>query len=78
MAVKPVHLDRPKTPARHFYHIDIIRFLSALAVVIFHFGYINEHVDYGLIWPITWFGWLGVEPFFHFRLRDYQLSLSHS
>jgi exopolysaccharide production protein ExoZ len=51
-------------PSRYYYHIDIIRFLSALSVVCFHFGYINEVADFQWAWPITWFGWIGVETFF--------------
>lgn len=52
-----------KSPA-YFYGIDLIRFLAALSVVGFHFGYLNDVAVFRPIWPITWFGWIGVEVFF--------------
>jgi peptidoglycan/LPS O-acetylase OafA/YrhL len=48
----------------HYYGIDIIRFFAAILVVGFHFGYLNNAADFGAIWPVTWFGWVGVEIFF--------------
>ena len=49
---------------RYFYGIDLIRFLSAISVMSFHFGYLNEVATFMPIWPYTWFGWVGVEIFF--------------
>jgi exopolysaccharide production protein ExoZ len=51
-------------PPGYVYGIDLIRFLAALSVVGFHFGYLNDIADFKPIWPITWFGWIGVEVFF--------------
>ena len=48
----------------YFYHIDIIRFICALMVASFHFCYISSVTDFGILWPFTWFGWVGVEVFF--------------
>jgi exopolysaccharide production protein ExoZ len=48
----------------YFYAIDVIRFLAALSVVGFHLGYLNDIADFRPIWPVTWFGWVGVEIFF--------------
>jgi exopolysaccharide production protein ExoZ len=48
----------------YFYGIDIIRFLAALSVVVFHLGYLNDVANFMAIWPLTWFGWIGVEIFF--------------
>src|SRR5882724_10068361 len=48
----------------YVYGIDIIRFLAALSVVGFHLGYLNDVADFKAIWPVTWFGWIGVEVFF--------------
>jgi len=51
-------------PPGYIYGIDLIRFLAALSVVGFHLGYLNDVADFKPIWPITWFGWIGVEVFF--------------
>jgi exopolysaccharide production protein ExoZ len=51
-------------PRGYIYGIDIIRFLAALSVVGFHLGYLNDVADFKAIWPVTWFGWIGVEVFF--------------
>jgi peptidoglycan/LPS O-acetylase OafA/YrhL len=51
-------------PSGYFYGIDFIRFLAALSVVGFHLGYLNDVADFKFIWPVTWFGWIGVEVFF--------------
>jgi exopolysaccharide production protein ExoZ len=51
-------------PRSYFYGIDLIRFLAALSVVGFHLGYYNDIADFKSIWPVTWFGWIGVEVFF--------------
>jgi exopolysaccharide production protein ExoZ len=50
--------------SRYYYGLDIIRFVAAMAVIGFHFGYGNEIADFGVILPATWFGWIGVEVFF--------------
>lgn len=52
------------TSHRYFYGIDVIRFLSAVSVMSFHFGYLNAAASFKPIWPYTWFGWVGVEIFF--------------
>src|ERR1700732_970273 len=51
-------------PRSYIYGIDVIRFLAALSVVGFHLGYLNNAADFKAIWPVTWFGWIGVEVFF--------------
>jgi peptidoglycan/LPS O-acetylase OafA/YrhL len=51
-------------PRSYIYGIDVIRFLAALSVVGFHLGYLNNAADFRFIWPVTWFGWIGVEVFF--------------
>jgi exopolysaccharide production protein ExoZ len=51
-------------PPGYVYGIDLVRFLAALSVVGFHFGYLNDVADFRSIWPVTWFGWIGVEVFF--------------
>lgn len=51
-------------PSGYVYGIDLIRFLAALSVVGFHLGYLNDVADFKSIWPVTWFGWIGVEVFF--------------
>jgi peptidoglycan/LPS O-acetylase OafA/YrhL len=48
----------------YVYGIDLIRFLAALSVVGFHLGYLNDVADFKPVWPVTWFGWVGVEVFF--------------
>jgi exopolysaccharide production protein ExoZ len=48
----------------YFSGIDAIRFSAALFVVGFHLGYLNNVADMQAIWPVTWFGWIGVEVFF--------------
>lgn len=58
-----------KAPLR-FYEIDLLRFLAALAVVLYHYtyrGYMQGHfspVSYPALAPVTKYGWLGVELFF--------------
>jgi peptidoglycan/LPS O-acetylase OafA/YrhL len=51
-------------PPGYVYGIDLIRFVAALSVVGFHFAYLNDVADFRSVWPITWFGWIGVEVFF--------------
>ena len=63
MRVLTTDQDMVKPPG-YIYGIDLIRFLAALSVVGFHLGYLNDVADFKPIWPITWFGWIGVEVFF--------------
>jgi exopolysaccharide production protein ExoZ len=51
-------------PQGYVYGIDLVRFLAALSVVGFHLGYLNDVADFKPVWPVTWFGWIGVEVFF--------------
>ncbi|WP_139024967.1 acyltransferase [Bradyrhizobium sp. STM 3843] len=62
--LRHVHPNRPKQPTHYYYAIDVLRFLAALSVVGFHYAYVNQVADFQLVWPLTWFGWVGVEIFF--------------
>jgi exopolysaccharide production protein ExoZ len=57
-------MDQEIKPTGYVYGIDLIRFFAAFSVVGFHLGYLNEIADFRSIWPVTWFGWIGVEVFF--------------
>jgi exopolysaccharide production protein ExoZ len=49
----------------YYYGVDLIRFFAAIAVLIFHLGYLNQSgIEYRLVWPLAWQGWVGVEIFF--------------
>ncbi len=59
---------------KHFFGLDVLRFFSAVFVVLFHFGGfgISEPIfpapKHDLAWPelysISQFGWVGVQIFF--------------
>jgi exopolysaccharide production protein ExoZ len=49
----------------YYYGIDLIRFIAAISVLIFHLGYLNQSgIEYRPLWPVAWQGWVGVEIFF--------------
>lgn len=58
-----------KRPSR-FYEIDLLRFLAALSVVLYHYtyrAYMEGHyspVSYPVLGSFTKYGWLGVQLFF--------------
>jgi peptidoglycan/LPS O-acetylase OafA/YrhL len=61
-------MDSKKTPQR-FHELDILRFLAALAVVFFHYTFLNateytELPTYPVLSEIFKYGYLGVELFF--------------
>ena len=71
----PTAQTRPNSgPARYFWGLDLIRFGSALMVVLFHFVAFGgdaplwpaEPGDAPFSWlaPIAWMGWVGVQIFF--------------
>jgi len=68
-ADKTMEPEPHKQPIR-FYEIDLIRFLAALSVVIYHYtfrGYAEGHyspIAFPELAPITRYGYLGVELFF--------------
>ncbi|QFT77349.1 acyltransferase [Erythrobacter sp. THAF29] len=59
---------------RYFWGLDLIRFVSALMVVMFHFGGFGANVPawpvpaseapLGWLQPVGWLGWVGVQIFF--------------
>ena len=54
---------------RHFYELDILRFLAALSVVFFHYTFLNAIVqpttpDYPFFSDVFKYGYLGVDLFF--------------
>ncbi|RZJ93005.1 MAG: acyltransferase, partial [Hymenobacter sp.] len=62
-------------PAEHYkstryYEIDLLRFVAAAAVVLYHFAYRGYHadhlspVDYPVLGQVCKYGYLGVELFF--------------
>ncbi len=60
----------PRQPPLRFYEIDLLRFLAALSVVLYHYtyrGYMADHyspVPFVGIGRFTKYGYLGVELFF--------------
>lgn len=62
--------NKNKPPSRRFYEIDLLRFLAAFAVVMFHFtyrGWVRDDmsdVAYPVIGPFFQVGYLGVDLFF--------------
>src|SRR5579872_7463820 len=59
-------VSEPRAEQRGYYYgIDLVRFLAAVSVLIFHLGYLNQSgIEYRAIWPLAWQGWVGVEIFF--------------
>jgi peptidoglycan/LPS O-acetylase OafA/YrhL len=59
----------PRQPTR-YYEIDLLRFLAAAAVVLYHWAYRGYHernlspVDYPVLGQVCKYGYLGVELFF--------------
>jgi peptidoglycan/LPS O-acetylase OafA/YrhL len=59
----------PQQPV-HYYEIDLLRFVAALAVVLFHFTYRGYHanslsrVEYPALGEVFKYGYLGVQLFF--------------
>lgn len=61
-------------PLRYFWGLDLIRFISALMVVLFHFSGFGadapswpvaaSEAPLGWLTPVGWFGWIGVQIFF--------------
>jgi peptidoglycan/LPS O-acetylase OafA/YrhL len=57
-------------PARRFYEIDLLRFLAAFSVMLFHYSFRGHAADgitslsYPAIAPVTRYGFLGVNLFF--------------
>lgn len=60
----------PRKPPLRFYELDLLRFLAALSVVLYHYtyrGYMADHyspVPFGGLGRFTKYGYLGVELFF--------------
>jgi hypothetical protein len=40
--------------SRYFWGIDVLRFLAAFRVLIFHLGYLNNAPSFEPVWPETW------------------------
>ena len=59
---------------KYFWGLDLIRFISAVMVVLFHFSALGGEVPawpvppaeapMGWLSPFTWMGWIGVQIFF--------------
>lgn len=50
------------TGRQYYYHLDILRFLSAFLVMLFHFSFYTPTSETFI--SNTWFGWIGVQVFF--------------
>lgn len=60
----------PHKPPIRFLEIDLLRFLAAFSVVLYHYTFLGHHISglnpvaYAELEPITKYGYLGVELFF--------------
>jgi exopolysaccharide production protein ExoZ len=56
---KDLNIESPAAQNTYVYGVDLVRFVSAVCVALFHLTWLDERLS-----TVAWFGWIGVQVFF--------------